>query len=468
MSLYSPSGVNKKFIRKKLGCNSANDFFNLMMSDVDKAAEALAAQYRRRHKAKVLAKSQYHDTGEVDPKNLWKYRVSDEIFSIDEILPRGKSNGIFMMMDWSGSMCSVFLPMLKKALITVKFAKKVGIRCDVCFFSNKRKHIFGYKWQEFVPQMTEEETYHPSKRLSRETENHSLEIDFDDVQIVKIFTNKMKNKDLMKTAFVMYRIAGTHNAKAMRFLWNKHVVFGDEETKKDLPRDSKRVEAIIKYMLGGTPLNEGLSLSKKLLEDEYLGRYQNINFILISDGMGHRFNFNTRNKNDHILSSTIDRQLKLINTKTNTQYDVQNTEYSKSWDISMAYLNEIKKMGIRTTCFFITNRNHKVLSDNNRSPLEPFFESKYALNKTIRKLGLVDKNDEPVKRDFYSTENLLGVDKFFLLTKNLFNIPGSNASLDEIDAENATVNKLAKVLTNSQSQRKKYRLLAQEIIDHIV
>ena len=99
-------------------------------------AQRMAADYTRKKKAFEASKTQYRKTGSLDMSRLASYLTSDDIFTNKSIMKEGKSHGLVITLDWSGSMRSSVLKMAIQALITCKFAKAAGIEFQLSIFTD--------------------------------------------------------------------------------------------------------------------------------------------------------------------------------------------------------------------------------------------------------------------------------------------------------------------------------------------
>ncbi len=99
-------------------------------------AQRMAADYIRKKKAFEASKTQYRKTGSLDMSRLASYLTSDDIFTSKSIMKEGKSHGLVITLDWSGSMRNSILKMAVQALITCKFAKAAGIEFQLSIFTD--------------------------------------------------------------------------------------------------------------------------------------------------------------------------------------------------------------------------------------------------------------------------------------------------------------------------------------------
>ena len=95
----------------------------------------LAQQFEMKRKASVLAKAKQYKTGKLNEDKLWAYKLTEDLFLANTVIPDGKNHGLFMMIDMSGSMHNQMGATIEQLLIQVAFCKKVNIPFKVYGFS---------------------------------------------------------------------------------------------------------------------------------------------------------------------------------------------------------------------------------------------------------------------------------------------------------------------------------------------
>ena len=85
----------KKFV-KKLN----EEFQNKNKSSINQ----LVMQFEMKRKASELRKAQVNNTGKLNEDKLWAYKLTDDLFLSNTVVPKGQNHGMFMVLDMSGSM----------------------------------------------------------------------------------------------------------------------------------------------------------------------------------------------------------------------------------------------------------------------------------------------------------------------------------------------------------------------------
>ena len=98
----------------------------------------LAREFDLRKTAKLAERAKTSRTGRLDVTKLYAYKFREDLFKSVTILPNGKSHGIVVLIDASGSMQNVMSDTLDQALLFGSFAKAVGIPFKALIFTDSR------------------------------------------------------------------------------------------------------------------------------------------------------------------------------------------------------------------------------------------------------------------------------------------------------------------------------------------
>jgi hypothetical protein len=92
-------------------------------------------EFELRKNAQQMKRSTIAKTGELDMSKVFSYKFSEDIFKKLSIAPNGKSHGLVLFLDWSGSMNAHLENTIKQLLALVFFCKKVNIPYEVYAFA---------------------------------------------------------------------------------------------------------------------------------------------------------------------------------------------------------------------------------------------------------------------------------------------------------------------------------------------
>jgi hypothetical protein len=101
-----------------------------------KVVNYLAKEFEMRKAADASQRAATSRTGVLNTTVLHSYKWNEDVFKKITNIPDGKSHGLQMYLDWSGSMGSNMQGSLEQTLNLVMFCKKVNIPFDVYAFSD--------------------------------------------------------------------------------------------------------------------------------------------------------------------------------------------------------------------------------------------------------------------------------------------------------------------------------------------
>lgn len=111
--------------------------FNQYRRESSKVVSYLVKEFELRKNADQYSRAKVSKTGELNMNKLYAYNFTDDIFKKMTTLPQGKSHGLVMFIDWSGSMVNHIENTVKQLLNLALFCKKVNIPFDVyCFIES--------------------------------------------------------------------------------------------------------------------------------------------------------------------------------------------------------------------------------------------------------------------------------------------------------------------------------------------
>ena len=123
---YALSGIEEK----------KNRFFNEFRKRNDRYISLLAKEFEMRKAASKFAKQKVSESGDIDVSRIYKYQIDDNIFRKVSRVPKGKSHGLVMLFDRSGSMSYNMRQTIEQMMILVMFCRKVNIPFVVYGFGN--------------------------------------------------------------------------------------------------------------------------------------------------------------------------------------------------------------------------------------------------------------------------------------------------------------------------------------------
>ena len=117
-----------------------NAYVQKLVSDFknknDRYVGLLAKEFEMRKAAKAFSKSKLSDTGDIDINKLCNYKFDDNIFRKVMLVPKGKSHGLILLLDCSGSMSDNMAGSIEQILVLSMFCRKVNIPFSVYGFTD--------------------------------------------------------------------------------------------------------------------------------------------------------------------------------------------------------------------------------------------------------------------------------------------------------------------------------------------
>ena len=113
--------------------------FKKFRLEANKVVSYLAKEFELRKNADQMKRASIAKTGELNINRLYSYQFSEDLFKKITVMPGGKSHGLVMFLDWSGSMHNHMLNTVKQLLSLILFCKKVNIPYEVYAFSSEYK-----------------------------------------------------------------------------------------------------------------------------------------------------------------------------------------------------------------------------------------------------------------------------------------------------------------------------------------
>lgn len=205
-------------------------------NDLSKVVSYLVKEFEMRKNADQLKRASVAKTGELNMDKIFSYQFSEDIFKKISVVPGGKSHGLVMFLDWSGSMGNHISNTIKQLLALVLFCKKVNIPYEVYAFVSDPHYDHSYKPQA-------------------------------------------KSGDLFMHHFSLYNIL-SNRMSASEFTYACTVLsdFGNTGGRK-MPEW---------FRLSGTPLNEAVIAAMEVVPHfQKKNKLQIVNTIFLTDGDGH-------------------------------------------------------------------------------------------------------------------------------------------------------------------------------------
>ena len=216
--------------------------FSKFRNESNKVVSYLVKEFEMRKNAEQQTRAKISKTGELNMSKIHEFKFTDDIFARLTKVPNGKSHGLVMFIDWSGSMCDHMNPTVKQLLNLVMFCKKVNIPYEVYAFTTGRMH--------------EQQNKKPQKLKVGDLIVH-------DFSLLNILSHKMSANEFTKMASYL-----------LDYGTGRRGTCANMEPPEILE-------------LGGTPLNEAVISAFKLIPQfKTQNKLQIVNTVFLTDGEG--------------------------------------------------------------------------------------------------------------------------------------------------------------------------------------
>jgi len=177
------AGKGKRDIDNTHLFDYAKEFLKLIDKDNKPVVNYLAKEFEMKKRASEYKRSMTSNSGMISLSDIHKYKYSDNIFKKVTIVPEGKNHGLYMLIDWSGSMHDKMMPTFIQLLQLMDFCRKCSIKHEVYAFVD-------YSFDEQGNQIEG-----IKDNAVCESDVNSLAMGDRHLQLIQIFSDKMSARD---------------------------------------------------------------------------------------------------------------------------------------------------------------------------------------------------------------------------------------------------------------------------------
>ena len=220
--------------------------YNKFRTESNKVVSYLVKEFEMRKNAEQQSRAKISKTGELNLSKIHEYKFTDDIFARMTKVPNGKSHGLVLFIDWSGSMVDHINPTVKQLLNLVMFCKKVNIPFEVYAFSTN------------VPLAVSKMKKPPEMQKTK-----IGDLAINQFSLLNILSHKMNANDFSKMASYLLDY-GTGRRGSCSKMEPPHIM-----------------------ELSGTPLNEAVISAFKIIPKfKFENKLQIVNTVFLTDGEG--------------------------------------------------------------------------------------------------------------------------------------------------------------------------------------
>ena len=207
---------------------------------IKKAKKSIQPAVKEFEQRKAATRWKYASTaktGRLDVNKLHNYKLTEDIFLKTTRLADEKSHGMFMLIDYSGSMSGQLSNVIEQVIHSVLFCKAVNIPFEVYSFSTN------------------------SKQYKQNNDYFDGDLYMDNLSLCQLIHSKLKRKDFETALKWLY--ARLNEARGVHNDW----IRANEED------------------WGSTPLNQALIVCHKLIRDfKFKNNIEKVTLLSITDG----------------------------------------------------------------------------------------------------------------------------------------------------------------------------------------
>jgi hypothetical protein len=391
----------------------------------------MVKEFEMRKNASQLSRTQTSKSGEIDSNKLARYGITSDIFKRINTIKEGKSHGLVMFVDLSGSMSDCLIKVFEQAIALTMFCKKVNIPFDVYGFSNN----------------DEMKSYYPTWTAKHSRQAGHLAFDCEPMFHLKHYLSSNMNMVQYREACMNMIYLGNANK---RYYVKKYFMPPAEE-------------------LNGTPLDPAIVASIDIVSKfKTINRLDNVNCIFLTDGVGSGSNMVFEEKNQKLQArfyNPDDKKVSFYVQYPNTNIRVlynnlrkDGTERHRPADFftsARALIEVAKKVtGAKYTGYYITSKaeiSHHLIP----------YEFKY-INRELWDQQKKDFRKVINKQNFISSAKF-GFDEYFF-------VAGTNLDIKEEKIEvapSATKSAMTKAFMNSLKGRNLQRMFLNRFMQNI-
>ena len=395
---YSESGAGD---RTQLLLENSMLRYTQFLKNNTKVVNYLAMKFEIMKAADQYSRTRSAKTGSINPIKLHAYKLSEDIFRRVTITTAAKNHGLVMFLDFSGSMAENMTNTIEQLLNLVMFCRKVNIPHRVYAFQtnrnvNSERPLISPPFGELVPSVSLLELFHEKMRF----------IEY-----------KQMSMDLLDFG------CSWHNSKKANF--SSPPLFSSRTT----------------FMLGDTPLNASIMLSRKIIKDFRAEKnIQIVNSIFMTDGAScdmYSHRPGVPRDGDHFQEDSVT----VMRDKT-TGYEVCH-DYRRGAQTKFLITCVGKSEKVRNICFRIAN-SREIKTQILRHGSGEFHKDK----------------------KYVSFPGLLGFDQYFMINGKDLDLNVEESYTNGASAGDSK-SKLARAFSKSNSKRSLNRHLLSNFIENI-
>lgn len=399
----------------------------------------LIKEFELKRNADQLARASIAKTGQLDIKKVHSYKFKDDLFKKISVVPHGKSHGLVMFIDYSGSMSGNMHSTIEQTILLAIFCRKVNIPFRVYAFTDLRSDAKSF---------AEEHGFDPDDSLSAKKffgerkfgrEDRDIELESASFRLREYLSNEMSSVEF-KEAVKFWLLAGVlHGRKGWCSISN-NPKYANIVPQELLNPPSEE--------LNGTPLNEAVAAAIPLVREfRKAYRLDIVNTVFLTDGDS---NDNYRMWQGGVAQTFAGRWATNYNLVIRDKKTMIEGKAPPNTEITVAFLNLLKNStGVNVIGFHISDLSRRTIL--------------HRCDKGGASIGDVDEQIKEARKKKFFMLNNIGYDDYYM-------IPGGDdleVKEDVMDPTAKTKNELKRAFLKMQKSKSVNRILLSRFIDKI-
>jgi hypothetical protein len=384
--------------------------FNEYRKESNKVVSYLVKEFEMRKNADQMKRASVSKTGELNLNRIYSYQFAEDLFKKVTVVPNGKSHGLVMFLDWSGSMVHHIANTVKQLLNLALFCKKANIPFEVYSFLD--------------------ETFKQYMHRPEPIPGNLFTYDF---SLANILSSRMSPKYFSIAGGALMRMAGIGYHRPYTPTW---------------------------LSMHGTPLNETIIAAMEIIpEFQNKNKLQVVNTVFLTDGEGgflsDRFLADGAVEDIMISADRRSRVKGVIVRDPKTKHqEIFTDRYMKAGEVSQtsALIKLLKK---RTGCnvigFYVANTREF------RNRIYTFFPG---VN-TMTRQDEFEKISTQFRKEKYVVVESAGFDEYYVLRSNSLD---TEEETEFVVKENATTRSLVSAFSKYTGNRVNNRVILNRFI----
>jgi hypothetical protein len=384
-------------------------------------------EFDMRKRATDYARTSIARTGELNMNVLHKYKFSNDLFKKISVVQKGKSHGLIMYVDMSGSMGDILRNTVEQTLVLVAFCKLANIPFDVYGFSND------YYGTEFLYKRPSEEVFVSDEKTELKLYSASFHLKhlIGSSLSAAAYRRSFNNLAILVNEYSGYRHAPDHgDVGYFQYDWTDGG-FG----------------------LNGTPYLETLLASREMIKKFRVNNKLDIvNVLYLTDGDGNT-HFTLPESVSNV-SWDIARKATFYYVDKKTQRKVRKEKYESEQSALTRLVKDVT--GCKHLGFYLVNRREMKDQLFNLNRGAENGSNGYTVDDVSKMRQCAKENN------FFAASNI-GYDKYFY-------IGSSNTNITEeelVITQDMTKHKMARTFSKALASKKTNRILVSQFAQEL-